>query len=122
MSTLFHTVDRLKEQYFFYYSAFFIIYSVYITSENSGLTLMLKKLEVIIHDSCICHPIAATVNGVWCSHCDFRLPLQKTYRPHIRWFFAGVWQCSYKNYRLWRKKFHSALNLGLNQRSLIFFF
>lgn len=63
-----------------------------------------QHMKVVIHDSCICHPIAATVNGIWC-YCDFRVPLLKTPQQIIRWSFAGVWQCTYKNYahfRFWQ--------------------
>lgn len=46
-------------------------------------------MEVVIHDSWIRHPLSATVEKIWCLHCDLRVPLQKTY-PLIRWSFAGV--------------------------------
>lgn len=58
---------------------------------KTGITQIIKTFfPKIIHDSRICHSVSATVNGIWSSHGDFRVPLQKTTQPLIRWPFVGV--------------------------------
>lgn len=68
----------------------FALFIIFITNENWYYPNYQDIFPTIIHDRRIFHFVSATVNGIWSSHGDFRVPLQKTPQPLIRWPFVGV--------------------------------